>query len=134
MESCFYCLVNKIYRGKNGSIESRIFLVNIETKSVALVYGAKRNGYSFPKGHKEDDGTLKQCAIRETAEETRRVGEIEMNLNHISRDTQLLVGRIVHVIFILLLIMVLVIIPARIRMKHIGYHLMRLKRSYLILI
>lgn len=61
---------------KNGSIESRIFLVNIETKSVVLVYGAKRNGYSFPKGHKEDDGTLKQCAIRETAEETRRVAEV----------------------------------------------------------
>lgn len=76
MESCFYCLVNKIYRGKNGSIESRIFLVNIETKSMALVYGAKRNDYSFPKGHKEDDGTLGHCAIRETAEETRRVAEI----------------------------------------------------------
>lgn len=43
---------------------------------MVLVYGAKRNGYSFPKGHKEDDGTLKQCAIRETAEETRRVAEV----------------------------------------------------------
>lgn len=58
------------------TLKAGCFLVNVETKSVALVYRAKQNDYSFPKGHKEDDETLEQCATRETAEETRRVAEI----------------------------------------------------------
>ena len=58
------------------ALKAGCFLVNIETKSVALVYRTKQNDYSFPKGHKECNETLKQCAIRETAEETRRVAEI----------------------------------------------------------
>lgn len=58
------------------TLKAGCFLVNVETKSVALVYRAKQNDYSFPKGHKEDYETLEQCAIRETAEETRRVAEI----------------------------------------------------------
>lgn len=58
------------------TLKAGCFLVNVETKNVALVYRAKQNDYSFPKGHKENDETLEQCAIRETAEETRRVAEI----------------------------------------------------------
>lgn len=58
------------------TLKAGCFLVNIETKSVALVYRTKQNDYSFPKGHKEEDETLEQCAIRETAEETRRNAEI----------------------------------------------------------
>ena len=58
------------------TLKAGCFLINIETKNVALVYRIKQNDYSFPKGHKEDNETLEQCAIRETAEETRRVAEI----------------------------------------------------------
>ncbi len=52
------------------------FLIRRETKEVALIYRKKQNDYSFPKGHVEEGETSKEAAIRETAEETRRVAEI----------------------------------------------------------
>ena len=48
------------------------FLINRETKKVALIYRPRLNDYSFPKGHMEDGETVKDCAIRETIEETGR--------------------------------------------------------------
>ena len=47
-------------------------LINVEEKAVALVYRQKQNDYSFPKGHLEGKESLIECAIRETAEETKR--------------------------------------------------------------
>lgn len=70
------------------TLKAGCFLVNTETKSVALIYRAKQNDYSFPKGHKEDGETLEQCAIRETAEETKRIAEIVKGFEpHIERYT-----------------------------------------------
>jgi len=48
------------------------FLINKDTKKVALIYRPKLNDYSFPKGHMEAGEDVKQCAIRETIEETGR--------------------------------------------------------------
>ena len=56
-------------------------LVNLERKEIGLVYRAKKDDYSFPKGHLEIGETLEECAIRETEEETGRVCHIISNIN-----------------------------------------------------
>jgi 8-oxo-dGTP pyrophosphatase MutT (NUDIX family) len=57
-------------------------LINTKEKTVALVYREKKNGtkdYSFPKGHLEGKESLKECAVRETIEETGRDCHIILN-------------------------------------------------------
>lgn len=58
------------------TLKAGCFLINRETKEIALIYRKKQNDYSFPKGHVEDGESLKEAAIRETAEETKRIAEI----------------------------------------------------------
>ena len=52
------------------------FLIKKETKEIALICRKKQEDYSFSKGHVENGESLKDAAIRETAEETRRAAEI----------------------------------------------------------
>lgn len=54
-------------------------LINKETNKIGLIYRNKYNDYSFPKGHKEKSESLIDCAIRETAEETKRDCELYSN-------------------------------------------------------
>lgn len=59
------------------------YLVNLNTKKLALIFREKQQDWSFPKGHLENNETLKDCAIRETAEETKRIAEIIENIEPI---------------------------------------------------
>ena len=54
------------------TLKAGCFLIDKSKKSIALIYRVKQNDYSFPKGHVEEGEELKECAIRETAEETKR--------------------------------------------------------------
>lgn len=58
------------------TLKAGCILVNLETKKIGMIYRRKQNDYEFPKGHWEIDETIKECAIRETAEETKRDVEI----------------------------------------------------------
>lgn len=58
------------------TIKAGCYLVDVKNKKIALVYREKRNDWSFPKGHKEEGETIEECAVRETAEETKRVAQI----------------------------------------------------------
>lgn len=58
------------------TIKAGCFLTNLKTKSIALVYREKHKDYSFPKGHLDEGETIVECAIRETAEETKRKARV----------------------------------------------------------
>ena len=58
------------------TVKAGCFLVDLKAKMVALVYREKQRDYSFPKGHVESNETIQAAAIRETAEETKRIAYI----------------------------------------------------------
>lgn len=52
-------------------------VILIYNNRLLCVYGKTHNKWSVPKGHKNDDETLEQCAIRELKEETDICVDIE---------------------------------------------------------
>ena len=56
----------------NTTKKAGCIVLDVNNKTIALVYREKQNDYSFPKGHLEENESLEECAIRETAEETKR--------------------------------------------------------------
>ncbi len=58
------------------TLKAGCFLLNREKGEIALVYREKQKDFSFPKGHLESGETMEECAVRETAEETKRIAEI----------------------------------------------------------
>ena len=70
-------------RKRHMKINYFIGLIKKETKEVALVFREKQKDFSFPKGHKEEGESLEECAVRETAEETKRIARLIKNFNPI---------------------------------------------------
>ena len=62
------------------TIKAGCFLIDKQSKKIALIYRANKNDYSFPKGHAEEGEDIKECAIRETEEETKRVPIIDSDI------------------------------------------------------
>lgn len=58
------------------TIKAGCILIDVEKRRVALVFRDYYDDYSFPKGHLEKGEKIEECAIRETAEETKRVAKI----------------------------------------------------------
>ena len=54
------------------TLKAGTILINTKTKKIGLIFRKKHNDYEFPKGHLEKNETLLECAVRETAEETKR--------------------------------------------------------------
>lgn len=59
-----------------ATIKAGCYLIDVNKKMIALIYREKQNDYSFPKGHVEDGEDIMTAAIRETAEETKRIAVI----------------------------------------------------------
>ena len=62
-------------------------LINKDTGKIALIYRDRQKDYSFPKGHLEMGEDYKTCAIRETAEETKRIAILLETEPYIERYT-----------------------------------------------
>lgn len=62
---------------EDGTIKAGCILLDKKNKKIALVYREMLKDYSFPKGHLELGESIEECAIRETAEETKRIAIID---------------------------------------------------------
>ncbi|MBP5161175.1 MAG: NUDIX domain-containing protein [Alphaproteobacteria bacterium] len=58
------------------TLKAGTIFINVKTGKIGMIYRSKYGDYTFPKGHLEAGETLQECAIRETAEETKRDVEL----------------------------------------------------------
>ena len=61
---------------KKDILKASCIILDLKNKKIGLIYRQKQNDFEFPKGHLEFNENIKECAIRETAEETKRDVEV----------------------------------------------------------
>lgn len=61
------------------TLKAGCVLVNTQTNCIGLIYREHLKDYTFPKGHLEEGEDLLTCAIRETAEETKRIAVVDID-------------------------------------------------------
>ncbi len=69
-------MVQNYNQQNKKTIKAGCILVDPKTKKIGLIYRDYRNDYEFAKGHLENGETIAECALRETAEETKIDAEI----------------------------------------------------------
>ena len=72
-------------------------VINLDNKKVALV--SRKGQNSFPKGHKEENETIIECALRETKEETNHDVELLSDKELIKIEYETLLGEEVETYF-----------------------------------
>lgn len=72
-------------------------VINTDNKKVALV--SRKGQNSFPKGHKEENETIIECALRETKEETNHDVELLSDKELIKIEYETLLGEEVETYF-----------------------------------
>ena len=70
----------EVERNGKYTIKAGCILVDVTTKKIGMIYRDYYEDFEFAKGHLEPEETLSECAVRETAEETKRVAEIEQSI------------------------------------------------------
>lgn len=65
------------------TIKAGCILVNTKLQAVGLIYRENYGDFEFPKGHVENGESIEECAVRETAEETKRIAKIIPNIQPI---------------------------------------------------
>ncbi len=57
------------------NLKAGCIVIDPKMQTIGLIYREKLNDFEFAKGHLKTGETITECAIRETAEETKHIAK-----------------------------------------------------------